>query len=192
MENSLTDALIERLTPLVKRVARKQHKDMTILEVEDIEQQLWLILATNPSDLLITREGELREDKAVEGLLHRRAAAYCREQRVDYQHFSGAFIYSGEDVERILEESAWAREDEVIDIEGRVDVRAAFEKLSLVQQDALYRMYGQKETGLSSTDRGRVERGIEALTAILNSGHAYDRLELNDYAVEAHLAGVAR
>lgn len=188
----LTDAIVDHYKPIVEKVARIQWKQATVLEVGDIEQALWEALLTEGQHIFFDRNGTPRDDDSVEGLLHRKASTFCRGEREDFQYFTGAFVYSGDEVAALLKEQVWVKTEDVIDIEGRLDMMAAFEKLSPSQQRALYKAYALKGEKLSDAERKAQSRGLLKITTLINSGFAYERLETTDAAVEARLQGVAR
>lgn len=156
----------------VARISRKVANEFKTVQAEDLEQDLW-------ADLSATWEKILEASKfTVQSIIRRRALQLANKERIDYMHFSGSYLYTPKDVRLILSESAWSDIDQAPDIEGRVDVRAKFDKLAPGRQAAVYKRYGLGVTykELSKSEQNALERGVGQITDWLNSA-------LNFYSV---------
>jgi len=161
--SSMTDEFYEKHRETVQRAARAQHKKSTIFEVDDVEQAVWLFFAEKWE----TIRGY--DDAGIKTLAGKAAAHYCTTQRHDYMYFTGAFIYTPDMVERILEESVWVDLGPGVDVEARVDVQDRFGQLKESYQEALFLKYGAKDK-LTEAQRKSAERGLNDLTHRLNTG----------------------
>lgn len=171
----MTTEFVEKHMDVVQTQARQQHKQSNLFSVEDIEQAIWLHMASNYSYVMDKSSEEISK------YAYRAAATYCQREREDFMYFSGSVIYSGEMVERILGESAWAELEPGVDVEGRVDVRRAFERLTMAQKVAVYQRFGLKMS-TTEIDRKHLGRGVHSITNFLNSRVRLERAEMEEAA----------
>lgn len=172
----MTTEFYELHAETVQRVAKNQHKQSTIFEVDDIEQAIWLFFAENWSAI------RGYDEAGIKTLAGKAAVKFCKEQRNDFMYFTGAFVYTPDMVERILEESVWVDLGPGVDVEGRVDVQDRFGQLKDSYQQNLYLKYGAKED-LTDAQRKSAERGLNDLTHRLNTGR-FERVDLVEAANE--------
>lgn len=157
----------------VQRIARQQHKRSNIFTPDDIEQAIWMTLASKWENI------RSYPSKNVVQLARMAAAEWCKKQRLDYAYFCGKVIYTTEEVKRILRESTWEDLGPGIDVEGRVDVRNAFKSLPAAQQINVFRLFGLKETDMVGAPQVSASRGIRNITDYLNSHLAADQKEID-------------
>lgn len=154
-----------RYTDTLQRAAKKELKGSRLFDRDDLVQEAWLAI--------LPYWGKLHEGG--EGLVYTAAATamrrYATKQRVDYDYFSGRFIYTPEVVKAQLELGAWESTGEG-DWDIRLDVQNAYEKLDLVGQDIVSRVHkhGEHLRREDAVNRRRLERAIEKMANILNEG----------------------
>lgn len=171
----MTEAFVREHMDIVQKQARQQHKQSNLFSIEDIEQAIWLHMAENFTYV---------KDKTPEEIskyAYRAAATYCKEEREDFVYFSGGALYSGQMVERILADAVWVELGPGIDVEGRVDVERAYEKLTPSQKRAVYERFALKMSK-SVLDDKSLERGIHNITNYLNSRIQMERAEMEEAA----------
>ena len=176
-ESSMNDEFYETHRKMVGRQALNQHKQSQIFEVGDLEHAIWVFFMAKWKNV---RNYDAAGIKTLAG---KAAANWCREEREKFMYFSGAFVYSGDMVERILNESVWVDLEPGVDVEGRVDVQDVFSRLTAKQQDALFRRYGLKED-LDQAGRMNAVAGLQRITGLLNSSARPERVELEMAARE--------
>lgn len=152
-------------TPTLERAAKKELKGSRVFDRDDLMQEAWLAILPYWKKL---HEGG-------EGLVYTAAATamrrYAAKQRVDYDYFSGRFIYTPEVVKTQLELGAWESTGEG-DWDIRLDVHNAYEKLDLASQGVVDRVYKRGES-INRSERAelsRLDRAIEKMANILNEG----------------------
>lgn len=170
-EASMTNEFYETHAKMIGRQAMNQHKQSQIFEVGDLEQAIWAFFVQEWKSV------RSYDAAGIKTLAGKAAAKWCREEREKFMYFSGAFVYSGDMVERILNESVWVDLEPGVDVEGRVDVQAVFDRLTATQQSAVFRRYGLKED-LDAAGRMAASRGLHRITGLLNSGARPERVEL--------------
>lgn len=176
-----TDTLIETKEDLqqvygdtVREAARKIASEMILLDADDIEQDTWVHLLEN-FDTVVQAEN-------MRALIYSVARRVTGQARTDNMHFTGSYIYTPEDVRKILSESAWSEIDQCPDVEGRVDVLSKFKMLSPGRRLALYRRYalGVTHKAMTESERLGVKRGITDLTNRLNRALNHQPISLED------------
>lgn len=171
----MTNEFVETHMATVQKQARQQHKQSQLFSTEDIEQAIWLHMAENFTYVMD------KDAQEISKYAYRAAATYCKEQREDFMYFSGSILYSGEMVERILSDAVWVELGPGVDVEGRVDVGRAFEKLPPAQKNVVYRRFALKEP-TTDLPRATLERGIHSITNALNSPLRMERVEMAEAA----------
>lgn len=154
----------------VATIARQQHRKADHCEVGDVEQAIWEHVlkewpayrnAANPTVLT--------------SYFRKAANRFMAAERRDYMYFTGAYMYRPSDVNQILAESAWVDADDAADIEGRVDVQAAWRELrgkAPAQARAVFKTFALNMTSkdLSPVEVEAARRGVDGITHILNAG----------------------
>lgn len=162
---------------MVTRIAKAQHKQSSVFEVDDVEQAIWEFFAKKWEQI------KGYDDAGVKTLAGKAASTWCQDQRNDFMYFTGAFIYTPAMVDRILSESVWAELGPGIDVEGRVDVQAHFGKLKESYQTNLYLKHAVKEPMTEAQDKS-ASRALERLTHLINSSTRFERVDVTVAANE--------
>lgn len=167
-------ALYEEHNALVSRVARREHKGALTVTMEDVVQAIWLFMFENIQHLNGYTEHGIAD------LATKSARKYLMQERIDYMHFMGNFIYTPDMVETYLRDSVWANVEDVPDIDGRVDVTDEFRRLPLPAQQVLFRKYGLGENPNREDHAARkmADRAVVTITNNLN-------LKLNQTKVDS-------
>ncbi len=154
----------------VKKISRGQHRGADHCEVDDVEQAIWEHVISEPAAYL-----NAADEKVLESYFRKAANRFMQAERRDYMYFSGSFMYRPVDVKRILADSTWVDADDAADIEGRVDVQAAWRALrgkAPTQGRALFKAYGLNIPlrDMSDAEAQAVRDGVDSITHILNEG----------------------
>lgn len=149
---------------MVAKVAKREHKGAYQVTVEDVVQAIWLLICEKVQHL------DGYTEKGMADLATKAARTYLLKERIDRMHAMGNFIYTPDIVETYLKDAVWANVEDVPDIDGRVDVRGEFEKLSLHQKQILFRKYGLGESFDRSDAASRMtaDRALVRITNNLN------------------------
>jgi hypothetical protein len=173
------EAATEEWNPIheIHKAARSAHSSNDIIDIEDLEQELWVFYLEHGSIQDYT-------DAKKSSLLRQQAKKICRQERVDYQHFSGAFHYTPAAVRSILEDCVWMKVEDAYDIEGRVDVSEAMRELTQEQRNLLCLKYGYGEE-LTGTQKRAAFKAVDRIADILNGRAPAQLHELSDVWGEA-------
>jgi hypothetical protein len=149
---------------MVSKIAKREHKGAEYCTVDDVNQSIWLFIGENLQHL-----GGYTE-RGIADLATKSARKYLVKERIDRMHAMGNFIYTPEIVETYLKDAVWANVEDVPDIDGRIDVRTEFDKLSLHQKQILFRKYGLGESFDRSDAASRMtaDRALVRITNNLN------------------------
>lgn len=170
MNTEQNEALAEIL-PDIQRVATRVGREWeAVTTAEDIEQEITLhLLEKRTAKRLAEFDPAARRET-----LYRIGTQLAVQERVDYDYFTGNFLYSTKDVRSILESGALT--------EGREKTRT--ERLDLDEGSRMLRGRNARYAGLvarrylegeqftSSTDRKDLTRAVDALTECMNSVNA--------------------
>lgn len=174
-EFKLTDVEVEYYKPLVEKASQQLFSQSNFITIEDLQQDLWLWLTREGhrsfERLRYRREIDNSEltDNDIQALLIRKARSIAQEELIAYRNFTGDYLYQRDEVKNLVLDLF---EDEGADIEGRLDVREAYEalaKISAIQYNAIRAYYYTKED-TSKTVGAAARRGILTLTALMNDG----------------------
>lgn len=147
---------------MITRIAKREHKGAITVTVEDIDQAIWLLICEKVQHL---------DDYTAIGiaaLATKAARTYLVKERIDYMYFMGNFVYTPEIVEQYLKTAVWADVEDVPDIDGRVDVTGAYNRLPLHDRQILFRKYALGENPNREDHAARKTAG-RALIYITNS-----------------------
>lgn len=150
---------------MIQRVARQEHKASTLFERDDLEQEVRLACLREIDTLLEA------DENFVKFFCRRAAKNYALHERLDWEQFTGAFVYTPDIVKAQLESGAWGQGPEG-DWAIRLDVREAWQQLPSGTQVLIYRTYGMGHA-LDPAQRKTVQRGIDRIARILNSETPY-------------------
>ena len=160
-----------RYEDTIKKAARKEHKGSTVFELDDLEQEAWLSLLGNWEHCDSQGRGYVYEAAALS------IRRYAVKERLAFEHFSGKFVYTPEVVRAQLELGAWNDNPEG-DWAIRIDVHEAWKSLGDRHRDLIYRQFHDGESFPSATDQRGVLRAIDKMADTLNSGIAFQRIEI--------------
>lgn len=177
----------------IKKAARSVAFDWPgVVEAEDIEQDIWehILVSPNTARDLLAMEPTPRY-RTISKIGHRIAS----QERDDYDHFSGNFRYSVNEVKSLLSrgalaavhsvQSGWSS-DEVVSRGGEfadtvnmmvsmeTDLKRAMDKLKETTpqyHNILIRKYLRGEYLESGADKKRASLALGALTDNMNSSH---------------------
>lgn len=172
MTNPVLESLYADHADMIQKIARREHRGVQTLDVDDIEQHIWLTFG----EKALKADGsgtDFRtwEAKGIADLAIKVARQYVARERIEYMHFAGAFIYTPAIVEVYLKEAVWTELENAVDIDGRVDVREALKTLPLQTQQDLFVHYGMDQPhDVRSAAYKRVERAVETISDRLNMG----------------------
>lgn len=179
MSQSTIDLLHAIHGDMIYKVAKREHRGLRTLEVDDIVQSIW----SEFTALSVNNDFTLWDAKGVAALAGKMARKYVNRERTDYMYFTANFIYTPAIVEGFLSECIWASVDEVPDVDGRVDVQREYDRLPLNQRQVLFLKYGAGEAFKHDDPRRKTaERAVERLTSRLNAGSRQTWVELSDVA----------
>ena len=179
MSHSTIDLLVSVHGDMIAKIAKREHRGLRTLEVDDIIQSIWMEF----SALSVNNDFTLWEARGVAALAGKMARKYVNRERTDYMYFTANFVYTPAIVEGFLAECVWTGVDAVPDVDGRVDVIREYEKLPLNQRQALFLKYGAGERFAHDDPRRKTaERAVERLTSRLNAGAPQTWMELTDVA----------
>lgn len=184
MQNPIAGWIADNYPDLAAKTARREHRGVRTIEVEDIEQHIWLQISRKA--LRASGKGtdfRLWDRTGLANLMTKIAREYVARERIEYMHFAGAFIYTPAIVEVYLKDAAWANLEDVVDIDGRTDVKDALATLPLETQRALFIHYGTDNPyPATSAEYKRVLRAVETISDKLNMGSGVKIGDLADAA----------
>lgn len=137
-----------------------------LLEPEEIESELWIEILESGAT-----EGKLgaSEPDLLIDLLVRMAERICIKERDNYEHYSGNYRYSVNEV-RELAEMFFTRSGEDLSVDF-VDFEIGFDKLSDTNPnyaEAIYRRYALGEPQDTEPGKSSLKRGHTKLTNLMN------------------------
>lgn len=147
------------IAKFIRATARRQATG--VMDPEDLEQDLWVFYLEE-----IQPRGY--HDAAAVDLLKKQAAKLDRQERIDYMHFRGSFIYTPGMVRTLLADAVWCEVEDAFDIEGRVDVTRALGELPHRTQRKLFYWFGRGERTDSPAEKMAISRAVDQITATLN------------------------
>lgn len=168
--NPVVQWIADNHAELVTKIARREHRGIRTVEVEDVEQHVWLTLAKKSlRDNGKGTDFRLWDRYGITDLITKISREYVARERIEYMHFAGAFIYTPGIVEVYLKDAAWANLEDVVDMDGRMDVKEAIKSLPLETQRCLFVHYGMDQAyEAGSAQYKRVHRAVETISDRLN------------------------
>lgn len=158
--------LYDKVHPLVKKVARStENRWNKMLDADDIEQDLWLFIMERPS---VQEYLRTRSDGEIVNALNIQADNICSKERLDYEHFTGNFLYNPADVRDLL--GRMTQEERVLDDE-RIDFEIALEDLRKEYPHYYDSIYSQYYMGYEHEDnnaRRQSQRAVDKLADLMN------------------------
>ena len=119
------DSFFRDLRPYITKAALKAHRGSSIVEVDDIEAHVMMTLFEQYEKI---KHWEL---PGLIDLANKIAATYASNERIDYMHFHGDYVYDNKIVGAYLAEVMWSDDEDCPDFDGRMDLRDAFSTLPL-------------------------------------------------------------
>lgn len=168
----------ERFQKIAPRVARKTAHDFPGVDAEDIEQEIYLHIAENPS---VYKRGAGHSDEQVAGIMKGPARKYAGKERYAFIHFSAEWIYTPKEVRALFEEAffttdLWSQmpqKDDGVTINAKNvvvclwDLSNAFDSLTPDEQAIVSKRYEYGEE-LTVNERKELQRAIDKVTMRLN------------------------
>lgn len=156
----------------IERAARTARTPNDLLPLEDLVQELWVFYLDTP----VMHSYPAQKQQS---LLVKQARKTLQQERIDYMHFTGTFVYTPDVVRTILANSVWAEVDDIgYDVEGRADVQGAMKGLSIDARRLLYRRFvlGDHQN-FTSSQRSIVTRSVDRIARELNSQVRVDAVD---------------
>ena len=164
----------DELTKVIDRVAVSVAAQWPeVATEEDVRQDIWVRIAESPrtAEVLGGLNGKALYE-AVREMGHQVAS----KQRTEYEHFSGNFYYSTQDVREILSRGVLTEARERTDTE-RMDLEVAFRALQEQNERYAATIWARYVTGdFDKTDgsgRMLLTRAVDALTREMNRVHRH-------------------
>ena len=162
---------------MLRQIARREHRKVRTLDVEDVEQHVMTTLYSRAKGT----DFRLWEKAGIADLAIKISREYVNKERIDYMHFSCAYIYTPSMVEAFLQNCVWNMPQDIPDVDGRIDVIAEFDNLPLRQRQVLFTKYGLGERFADADPRRRMaDRAVDKITERLNTRVGMKRVELSD------------
>jgi DNA-directed RNA polymerase specialized sigma24 family protein len=183
--NPVLQWITDNHADMIKGVARKEHRGVQTVDVDDVEQAILQKFAEKARNNSSHKGTDFTKwDRAgLDALATKFARQYVARERIEYMHFAGAFIYNPAIVEVYLRDAVWANVEDVPDIDGRVDVRDAVNTLPLETRRCLFTHYGLDQPYKGGTkEYMTVYRAVERISDLLNMGSGVKIGDLADAA----------
>lgn len=162
---------------MLRKIARREHRKLRTAEVEDVEQHLFLTLFSRARGT----DFRLWDPAGIADLAIKISREYVNKERIDFMHFSCAYIYTPSMVEAFLQNCVWNMPDDIPDVDGRMDVITEYENLPLRQRQVLFIRYGMGEKFANADPRRKMaDRAVDKITERLNTRVGMKRVELSD------------
>jgi DNA-directed RNA polymerase specialized sigma24 family protein len=155
---------LEDILPDIKRAAARAGRDWAaVTTADDVEQEMVVrLLEADYADRLAGFEPDARA-----ATLGKIATQVANQERVDYDHFTGNFFYSTNDVRKVLDDALSKIRERTVTEELDVD-----EGMSMLRErnpryaDTIERRFRFKEI---IPDSKLLTRAVDALTECMNS-----------------------
>ena len=170
------------IAEFIRATARRQATG--VMDPEDLEQDLWVFY-------LEELAGSDYPPGTINDLIKRRAAKIDRQERIDYMHFRGSFIYTPSMVRTLLSDAVWCEAEDSFDIEGRVDVTRALRELPARDQHRLFCWFGCGERNDSPTDKKTISRLVDRIADTLNLRSGMERADESHIVAPSTLKGAS-
>lgn len=158
----------------VKREARSAESRWNkIIEADDIEQEIWLWLMERPGAQEYLSKGEPAQ---IASALQIRADTICSKNRLDYDHFTGNFHYTTNEVRKLLEKM-FIEEHTIRTIDEDIDISMAMEDLEEESPQHFSVLYMKYAFGVEPDHTQKTVRAVDALTTLMNRKRSQRDLE---------------
>lgn len=148
----------------IRRVAERKYQQQGFCQADDVEQAIFEHV------LKEWKYYEGSDEKSARSKFGKAADQYLGKEAQDFMYFTGSFVYTPSMVRNILEQSAWSEIEQAPDIDGRVDVRAGFDRLPPKQKAGVFQRYALKVPAEEQTEAEKrsTQRGVDGITHYLN------------------------
>lgn len=159
---------MEDLLTLAKAAARRvSFQWPSVIEEDDLAQDVVLRLLDSPGAL---QRIETEDEISVKAFMVKVAHQVASDQMVDYDHFSGNYLYDTVEVRVLLEEQAWLLKSNKLSAEI-MDLKEAMK--NLVKKNSGYyadlvNKYQHEIDYSDNTGKSRIRRGVASLTEEMN------------------------
>lgn len=170
---------------MITMIARKEHRGIQTIEVDDIQQAVYQRLSEKSQRNLSFTGTDFRTwDRAgLYALCTKFAREYVARERINFMHFAGAYVYTPAIVEVYLRDAIWVELEDVPDIDGRVDVKNIIATLPLETKRALFVHFGLDQPFKSGTaEHRRIHRAVDTISDRLNMSSGVKLGDLADVA----------
>lgn len=154
------------LKDAVKKAAQQAEKRWNkMLDADDIEQELWAFILESKA---VQSTLSALDDKDKVARLKQKADSICSKEKLDYERFTGNFLYTPADVRRIL--SRLAGDERVLDDEA-IDFGIGFEALEeehFHYYEAVRDFYFFGREVKNKSDENLKRRSVDKLAELMN------------------------
>ncbi|WP_339016815.1 hypothetical protein R3O64_09795 [Corynebacterium hesseae] len=136
-----------------------------LLDADDIEQELWMFIVERPATQNYLRGKSSKEQLKA---LRKTADSICSKEKLDYERFTGNFLYTPADVRRIL--SRLAGDERILDDEA-IDFGIGFEALEdehFHYYEAVRDFYFLGRSVENKSDENLKRRCVDKLAELMN------------------------
>lgn len=136
-----------------------------LLDADDIEQELWMFIVERPATQNYLRGKSSKEQLKA---LRKTADSICSKEKLDYERFTGNFLYTPADVRRIL--SRLAGDERILDDEA-IDFGIGFEALEeehFHYYEAVRDFYFFGRKVENKSDENLKRRSVDKLAELMN------------------------
>lgn len=179
MTNATAKTPIEKLLPEIQQAAKKTARDWNgIISADDAEQEIVIRLLEDAyAEKLLSFDQNARTET-----LEKIGRQIASDYRTDYDHFTGNFFYSTNDVREILERGALHEERDSTNTE-RLDLdegmallkKRNFRYSTLIRSRYLFGIEPGNETDARAT-----RRAVDLLTDCMNNVHRNREIAYSD------------
>lgn len=136
-----------------------------LLDADDIEQELWVFILES---VAVQSTLSALDDKDKVARLKKKADSICSKEKLDYERFTGNFLYTPADVRRIL--SRLAGDERILDDEA-IDFGIGFEALEeehFHYYEAVRDFYFFGRKVENKSDENLKRRSVDKLAELMN------------------------
>lgn len=176
MTNTTAKTSIEKLLPEIQQAAKKTARDWNgIISADDAEQEIVIRLLEDAyAEKLLCFDQNARTET-----LEKIGRQIASDYRTDYDHFTGNFFYSTNDVREILERGA-LHEERVSTNTERLDLDEGMALLKR-RNERYAKMLGRRYlAGEEVKERMVLSRAVDLLTDCMNNVHRNREIAYSD------------
>lgn len=162
----MQDEAVIGLKDAVRKAAQQAETRWNkLLDADDIEQELWMFIVERPATQNYLRGKSSKEQLKA---LRKTADSICSKEKLDYERFTGNFLYTPADVRRIL--SRLAGDERILDDEA-IDFGIGFEALEdehFHYYEAVRDFYFLGRSVENKSDENLKRRCVDKLAELMN------------------------